>query len=357
MHRPLTIARRRVRSIAVALAAGMMVLGNVASVGAAALNTASISLGDPRTGETTTYTVAASGFTTATTIRCVEVDLDTQADGAGANPTSDTTSSTLDSSTLLTPASWTVDNTTDGTLRITSVGGETPAASGNIVWGSVDNGSTEGTTYYGLLTTYTDASCTGGNEVDTVTMAFIYKDGELVQLTIEPTLSFACNAVASGQDVQPNIDPGGDTTTVASGASGIDHGTTVTASQNGLSAHDLQVTTNASGGYDIFIRHTAQLTNANSDTIANHTGTNAAPTVFPAAGTEAWGYTSDDTDLVQWDAGEYAGFSTSNEQVVTNTGATAGSETTRVGHQVGIANTTPAGTYQSTIIYTIVATY
>lgn len=353
MHRPITAVRSKIRSTAVALAASAMVLGNVASVGAAALNTASIELGDPRTSETTTYTVGASGFTTATTIRCVEVDLDTQADGAGGNPTTSTTSSTLDSSTLLTVGSWSVDNTTDGTLRITSVGGETPNASGNIVWGGVQNGATEGTTYYGLLQTYTDAGCSGGNEVDNVTMAFIYKDGELVQLTIEPTLSFACVAVGSGED----IEVGGDTTTVASGASGIDHGTTVTSSQNGISAHDLQVTTNASGGYDIYIRHTQQLTNAASDTIANHTGTNGAPTAFPAAGTEAWGYTTADADLAQFDPGDYAGFTTSNEQVVTNTGATAGAETTRVGHQVGIANTTPAGTYQSTIVYTIVATY
>ncbi|MDX1765879.1 MAG: hypothetical protein R3313_02910, partial [Candidatus Saccharimonadales bacterium] len=198
---------------------------------------------------------------------------------------------------------------------------------------------------------------TGGNEVDTVTMAYIYKAGELVELTINPTLTFVCNAVGSGQDVQPNKDTGGVQTTVASTASGIDHDNNVTAAANGISAHDLEVNTNASGGYDVFIRHTQQLTNANSDTIANHTGTNAAPTTFPGAGNEAWGYTTDDADLAQFGAAEYAGFTTSNEQVLTNSGATGTAETTRVGHQVGVANTTPAGTYLTTIVYTIVATY
>lgn len=337
-----------------------------AAAQAAILTAASVTLSDPRTTETSDYTIAAGGFTTGTTIRCIEVDLDTQADGAGANPNAiTTTSSTLDSSSLITVGSWSVSNSTNGTLRITSIGGENPNAAGNVVWGGVTNGDTEGTTYYAILTTYTDAGCTGGNEVDTVSMAYIYKDGELVQLTINPTLAFSCIAVASGEDVQPTSNPGGTDTTVASGASGIDHGSTVTASTNGISAHDLQVTTNASGGYVIYLRHTQQLTNAASDTIANHTGTNGSPTAFSGAGTESWGYTTDDSSLTGGTAnrftngGEFwAGFTSSNEPVVDNTAATPGAgETTRVGHQVGIANTTPAGTYQTTLVYTIVATY
>ena len=325
---------------------------------AATLTSVSVQLSDPRPSQTSDYLVTAGGFTTATSIYCIEVDLDTQADGGGSNPSNiTTTSSTLDSSTLITAGSWGVDNTTNGTLRITNATGEQPAVQGNIAWGGVTNGDTEGTTYYGIITTYSDVNCTGGNEVDTASMAFTYKAGEQFQLTINPTLTFNCAAVGSGQDVQPNIDPGGDSTTVASGASGINYGTAVTTSANGLSAHDLQVSTNASGGYTVYIRHTQQLTNGNLDTINNHSGTNAAPTAFPAPGTEAWGYTTDDTDLTQWDAGEYAGFTTSNEEVVTNTGTTAGTETTRVGHQVGIAGSTDGGTYQTTILYTIVATY
>lgn len=351
MIRPLVQLRTKVRSVLIAMSATALVVGNVASVGAAALTSASVSLGDPRTGETTTYTVTASGFTTGTSISCVEVDLDTAASGSGGNPTSDTTSSTLDSTTLLTPASWSVDNSTDGTLRITSVGGENPSASGNIVWGSVDNGSTENTTYYALLTTFTDASCTGGNEVDTVVMAFTYTDGELVTLTIDPTLTFSVNDLGSGVDVN------GTNTTVGSTATGIDFGSAVTSSANGVSGHRLDVSTNATGGYNVYIRHTGDLTNAASDTIDVWTGTNAAPTVFPAAGTEAWGYTTEDADLTQFSANEYAGFTTSNEVVMTNTAATAGTDQVEVGHQVGVAATTEAGTYQTTIIYTIVATY
>ena len=160
-----------------------------------------------------------------------------------------------------------------------------------------------------------------------------------------------CSGVAASLSVN------GATTTVLSTATDVDHGTTVTASQNGISAHDLDVTTNATGGYNVYLRNTAQLTNDNSDAIAYHTGTNGTPTAFPAAGTEAWGYTTDDTDLTQFTSNTWAGFTSSNELVMSNASATAGTDTARVGHQVGIASDTPAGTYTTTMIYTLVATY
>ncbi|MCA9332673.1 hypothetical protein KDA00_02255 [Candidatus Saccharibacteria bacterium] len=326
-------------------------------VSAATLSSPSLLLGDPRPSTSSSYTFSGSGFTTATTIRCIDVILNTQADGGGSAPTGiTTTSSTLSSSSLITAGSWSVDNGSNGRLRITIAGGETPAASGNVVWGNITNGSTVATTYFALFTSYTDASCTGGNEVDQATAAFIYKDGELIQLTIDPTLTFTCSGVAASQSVN------GATTNVTSTASGVNYQNNVTSSTNGISAHDLNVSTNATNGYTVYIRHTGQLTNG-SDTIANHTGTNAAPTSFPAAGTEAWGYTTEDStldptaDRFTNPGNLWAGFTTSNEIVINNTGATSGTETTRVGHQVGVSTTTPAGTYQTTVIYTVASTY
>jgi hypothetical protein len=329
-----------------------MVFGNLVSVSAATLNTASLELSDPRSSQSSSYTVTASGFTTGTLIKCLEVDLDLQADGAGGAVTGiNTASQSFDSSSVLTPASWTEDVSTNGTLRITSVAGENPAASGNLIWSGVTNGSAEGTTYYALVSTYTDVVCSS-SVVDSVTMAFVYTDGELVTLTIDPTLTFSVSAVAAPGSVN------GATLNTDSTASGIDYlPSVVTSSANGISSHDLGVTTNASGGYNVYIRHTAQLTNSSSDVIANHAGTNGTPLAFTAAGTEGWGYTTEDTDLSQFQPNLWAGFSTSNELVMTNSVATAGTETVRVGQQVGIATDTPAGTYQSTIIYTVVAEY
>lgn len=352
MNRSLALLSKRTLKIAAFVAVAMMILGNVISVSAAPLTSASVRLGDPRTSTTSTYTVDASGFTTGTPIACVNVVLAANADGTGSVTGLNTGSSTFDSSSLLSDANWAVNNGTGGTLSITNASTtEAPSANGNIVWGAVTNGSSDGTTYYALMTTYTDSSCTGGNEVDTVTMAFVYKDGSLVSLTIEPTLTFAVNAVAASQTVN------GATTSVLSTATSIDHGTAVTTSANGISAHDLVVTTNAASGYIVYLRDTGLLTNGSGDTIALASGDHTTPVAFSAAGTEGWGYTTDDTDYPQFQSNKWAAFNTLDEEVMKNTAATSGSETSRVGHQVGIATDTPAGTYTTTMIYTIVATY
>lgn len=321
------------------------------------LTDSSMELGDPRINESSTYTFSSSGFTTGTTINCIQIELDEQADGQGNVPSNiDTTSFSLDSSSVITSGSWTEDNSVNGLLRITNAGGQTPNASGNIVFGAIDNGDTEDI-YYAIVETFANVDCSTGGPIDSVVVAFAYTDGELVELTIGPTLTFSCIAVSASQSIN------GATTTHASTASGIDFSNDVTASTNAIAAHDLEVTTNAQSGYIVYIRHTG-LTNASSDTIDSHTGTNVAPTSFSAAGTESWGYTSNDASLTGGTTDRFtnpgnlwAGYNTINEPVAYNSSAVPVTETTRVGHQVGISTDTEAGSYRGSIIYTLVATF
>ncbi|HEX9679332.1 MAG TPA: hypothetical protein VGA08_01815 [Candidatus Saccharimonadales bacterium] len=325
---------------------------------AASLTSTSLSLSDPRTAVTSSYTFDASGFSGGgNTIRCIHLAFNTQADGGGTTPNGlDSTSSTLDSSSLITIGSWTYDDSINGLLVLTNAAGEVPAASGNVVFGGIINGNSEAVAYYGIFETYSDVGC--ATAVDQAVVAFIYRDGELVSLSLGPTLTFACNAVGTGQTVN------GATTSVASTGSGIDFGTMTTAS-NGLSAHDLEVSSNAAGGYSVYIRQTGNLQATGGSSIVPHGGSNAAPTAFPAAGTEAWGYTTEDSTLsggspdrfTSSGGNKWAGFNTFNEEVVFNAAAPIGTETTRVGQQVGIAASTGAGSYQTTIVYTILATY
>lgn len=330
---------------------------SLARATASQLNSASLTLGNPNPNQATTYTATASGFTTATALECVEVELNTAADGSGAVPTGvTTTGSSLDSSTLITSGSWAVDNSINGSLRITNGSGESPAASGNVVWSSVTNGNTEGSTYYAILTTYSDSSC--NTAVDSVTVAYVYTAGEPVTLGIGATLTFSCESVLSGQNVN------GAATNTDSTPSGIAYGVLTTAA-NGISAHDLEVSTNAAGGYAVYIRHSTDLQTPGGSAINAHSGNNSTPTSFPAAGTEAWGYTTEDSSLsgvtpdrfTSSGGNRWAGFSSTNDEVVYETVASPSTQTTRVGHQVGIAADTPAGNYQTSIIYTIVATY
>lgn len=350
--------KKRIRGLTIIAATSSIVLGNVASV--AALNTSSLSMSDPQPDATAvTYTFSSAGFA-ATTLRCISLDFDTNSDNSGGAPSGlDTTGASLDASgTLITEASWTESFATNGSLDITYATGEAPASSGTLVFTDITNGDTESTTYYALLNTYTNTDCSTGL-TDSTVVAFVFNDGELVQLTIDPTLTFSVAGVAAGQTVN------GATTTHASTGTGINYSNDVTSSTNGISAHDVQVSTNAEGGYIVYIRHSGALTNQSSDTITNHTGTNLSPTAFSAAGTESWGYTTEDATLSNIGdgvnrftaTGEWAGFTTTNAEVVANTTATSGTQTTRVGHQVGVASNTEAGTYQTTMIYTVVATF
>ncbi len=319
----------------------------------AVLTTTSITLGDPRTGLSSTYTAAASGVG-AGTIGCVDLDLGSAADGSGAIAGINTGSSTLDSFSLTGGGGWVVDNSQSGSLTLRATN-PTPAAgtNGSVTWGAVTNGSTENVTYYGVLTTYTDNTC--ATPVDTATMTFVYKNGELVTLTIDPSLTFSCAGVALGQDVFPSRGASSINTTVLSNASGIDHASTVNSTTNGISAHDLTTTTNASGGFNVYIRHTGLLTNGASDTIATG-GLSDQP--FTAPGVEGWAWTTDDNAIGthnDTDIGNWTSFLSSNALVATEGGVAT--TTDRVGHQVGVAGTTPAGTYTTTIIYTAVAIY
>lgn len=354
----MTQAKALFRFSSVLTIAGLLLALLVPAINAGALNNTTLIPSDPRSGQAgVTYTFNSSGFDSGTTISCIDLSLNTQANGGGS-AVGTTTSFTLGTSTAITDTSWTEDTSTNGRMRATFATGETPSASGNIVFQNVTNGASEGVTYYGIFTSYTDDSCTPANAVDTATVAYVLKDGELVTLTIDPTLTFTCSPVASGSVNGVSI-------TTASTAQGINFANSVTAAANGISAHDLNVATNAPGGYTVYIRHTGQLTNGASDTIANLAGaTNAVPTAFSAAGTEAWGYTTQDASLAGGTSDRFtnpgnrwAAFTTANEPVIDNTSAPVGTETTRVGHQVGVATTTPAGTYQTTIIYTVASVY
>ena len=343
--------KKRARGIAVGLAASGMVIGNVASV--AALNTSSMTLSDSRPSQTgVTYTFDSDGWDTVTVINCVQIVFSLNADGTGGVPAgmSTTGADFLVGSTALTHGSWTETFTTNGTLELTAGAEAIQASPGDLVFNGITNPNTDAT-FFATVDTYTNADCATGPTDNTV-VAFATKDGTPVSLTIDPNLTFTCTGLGVGVAVN------GETTTHASTGSSIDYLNDVTSAQEGVSAHDLSVTTNASGGWTVYIQHTGQLTNSNSDTIDNHSGTNLSPSAM-ANGTEGWGYTTEDTTLSaigdganRFGANEFAGFTTSAEEVITDE---AGN--TRVGHRVDVAAATEAGTYTTNIVYTVVATF
>jgi hypothetical protein len=322
----------------------------------AALSSTSVSLSDPRPSATSQYTLTSSGFNTGQTIGCIEIDLGTSVDGSGSITGLSTASSTLVSQSITATGTWTVSNTGSANhqLRITN---GTPVApqsgSQTAVWGAVVNGNTADTGYYAKITTYTTNACS--TPVDTLPVQFIYTNGTTVSASVDSTLTFAVAGTSSGTTCN------GATSNVVTTATTVPMGT-VTTSTNKVGVQNLTVTTNAGNGYTVSARYSGQLASG-SNTIADHTGSNASPTAFSAAGTAAYGYTTNDSSLGTGTANRFtstpnvwAAFTTSNAEVAYSNAAVS-SQTTCVGHQVGVGSTTPAGSYSTTAIYTATPVY
>jgi hypothetical protein len=125
--------------------------------------------------------------------------------------------------------------------------------------------------------------------------------------------------------------------------------------------------TNAYNGYTIYGWDTQALSAPGGNTIANYASPNSTPTAWSGTG---FGYTTNDTNLVgtgganRFNNGTaYAGFQTSGpgDPVADDAGPVTTSQITNeqytVSYRVTANNTTPAGTYSNTIIYTIVPSY
>ncbi len=325
---------------------------------AAQLTIASIGLGDSRPSAiNVSYTFTASNVSLST-IRCIkEVYADT-ASGSNVPASMSTAAATFDttnSNFMPTPGAWTLSHPANGTLQLVNATGEVPAsaAARKLVFAAMSNGATPDIRYYLRLNTYSDAACTA--PVDNATVTFIFTNGSTLSLTVDPTLSFTVNAVASGQLCN------GATSTQPSTATTIPFGTVTTAA-NSIVCQDLQISTNATNGYTVYARYTSR-PQSGPNLIADTTGTNTTPAAFPASGTEAYGYTTNDSALGTGVANRFtnpanvwAAMTASNNEVAFD--ATGVNSTIyRIGHQVGISPTTRPGTYITTIIYTCTPVY
>lgn len=367
IHRPSNL-KASVAKIAAVLTAVMSLGLNAGMVNAATLSTASVALSDPRPVQTSSYTFTGSSVTN-TGIQCVKVIFSTTATGDTAPAGFDGTAGTVTaaSSTLINSSSagWSLaksDGTSSSgqaniwqyTHATTSVTPSTLTGATFILAG-ITNSSTADTAFYFKVSTFNNTNCTT-SPVDNAAVEFINTNGSTLSLTVDNTLSFTVNSVASSAGCD------GTTTTQASTATTIPFGT-VTSGSNSVVCQDLTAATNATNGYTIFARYTAAPANALSQTIADWTGTNASPTVFSSPGTEAYGYSTNDATLGTGTANRFtnvsqkwAAMTTSNAEVAYEAAGVT-STTYRIGHQVGVSNITRPGTYTTTVVYTCTPVY
>ena len=363
------LSSRRVRYIlSVVLAATMLPAGT--AVAAGTLTSASVALSNPQPGVTASYTFTGSSVDTSSAILCVKVVWSTTASGttAPAGFSGASGSVTAASSTLIgsSATNWSLAKS-DGTSSsgqnniyeyTNSSTGFTPtSASGRtFVLSSITNPTTTDTAWYFHINTYGNTDC-ATSPIDNATVEFINTNGSLLSATIDQTLSFSITGVATGQSCA------GTSAVQTTTSTTLPFGS-VTPASNAVVCQDLQAATNASNGYTIYARYTAAPSNG-LQSIADLTpGTNASPSSFSAAGTEAYGYTTNDQTLGTGTANRFfngttyswAAMTTANAEVAYE-GSGVANTTYRVSHQVGVSTTTHPGTYTTTIIYTCTPVY
>ena len=362
-----SIHRGTFRMMTAVAALALPVLALAGVVHAATLSTASVTLDKPQINSTTVkYDFLTSNVTTATTIRCVKLVFSAASDGSGGVPTGMDTSvgavsvNTAASDFFTSHAGWTLDKSTNGTLEYTNATGDNPdvGTAANFVVDGVTNGSQANDDKYLTLSTYTNVNCSTG-PTDSVTVGFIFTDGQEVSASVDASLTFAVSGVTGNGA----LTIGGATITngLATTSSTIPFGT-VTASVNKVAAQDLTVSTNSGLGYTVSTRYTGAPTTGTYTISDLATHTNASPGSFSSFGTEAFGYTTNDALLGTGTttrfstSDKWAAFSTTNAEVAYHNAAVA-NQTTRVGYQIGVSGSTEPGTYLSTVIYTATPVY
>ena len=324
---------------------------------AATISSRSITISDSRPSQTgVTYDFA--GTHSSTVVKCLNIQFCTTATGTCTLPTGmsvNLASATSTGWSGWTYASWSAGFATTTTgFRYTYATGEAGGSAYSFSATNITNPSATSTAF-AWVNTYTNTDCSTG-ATDSGVAAFAIISGISVTATVAESLTFSIAGVASAQSVKTGV-----TTNFATTATTLPFGT-LSSSTNQIGAHDLTVTTNATGGYTTTTKYTGALTSSAADTITDHTGTNDSPTSFPAAGTEAWGYTTNDASLGTGTTGRFgdtnvwAGFSTTAYEVAYSSGPVS-SETTRMGYQAGISGTTEAGDYSTTVVYVATPVY
>jgi len=326
---------------------------------ATTISSKKITVSDSRPS-TASVTYTFTGTHTASSTKCLKIQFCQAASGSCTKPnnmsftSASATSTGWNGWTYSTGANWSAGFTTSTTgFQYTSTTGENGGASYAFAGTGITNSDTAGT-YYAWVNTYSDTGCSSAVD-DTGVAAFAIISGVSVTATVNESLTFAITGLASSTSCKTAV-----TSTVTTLATSVPFGTLST-SANAIGCQTLTVTTNSTGGYTTTGAFTQNLLSGSND-IDNHSGTNANPTAFSGAGTEAFGYTSNDASLGTGtttrfgDNNVWAGFSTTQTEVAYSASGVS-SQATIIGYEAGISTTTVAGSYSTTVVYVTTPIY
>jgi hypothetical protein len=335
---------------------------------AGGLTNASVTLSDPRPdapANSVTYSLSWKAGTTAT-LKCVTYGVSTSPNsGIGSVPTGfSNASATNGTFTGLTTGNWSIDNTTNGTIKETYTTGESVPAGTQVTTpiASITNPTnSSGGTWYVEVKTFSDDTCT--TLVDTTTVGFFTTPSVLVSATIDSTLSFAVTGVAASTTYKGAFSTHASCNDTATAVSFGTPASPLAADTAYDCAQTLTTSTNGNAGYQVTVQGKQasgdflKLVSDSAKTITNSTGANATPAATPATPAEMFGYTTNDTSLSpvanRFTTADdlFAALTATPDEVAYNAAAIANDQV-NVGYRLKFTGTTEAGVYRGTLVYT-----
>ena len=315
------------------------------------LSSASIQLSSSVPSATAvTYTTVFT-FSGTTSIKCMNIVFATSADMTGGVPTGMTTTSSVKGTISgggLTDANWALTNTTNGTLSYKyATGGTTTATAVTIPTTTITNTSIS--TFYAQVTTYSNTDCSTGQVDQSNVIALTTQSGVTTSVTVQPTLTFSVANYGTA------VNGSGDASPVTTTASTVPLGT-VAAGATAWGSQTLTASTNASHGYTLYVRDSVALTNPNSDTLRDQSGTPASANSFDGTTSQSsFAYTADGNG-VAFGSNKWAGLAQTNTSIAVRAAA-INSDPTHVEYKVEVSNTQPPGAYTTVIVYTATPSY
>ena len=339
----------------IAFVIGLVPLLNLSRVSAASISGRSIilsnSVGD---ASGVSYTLTTSTLPTSTAIKSAEIKFCTTLTGACVKPAGFTNASTTlagQPTGLGSATGWTVNSSTDGSLRLLNAANSTsPTGALSIAWNGVHNPTATNTTFYGFITTYSDSAWT--TALDTGTVALSTSTQIQVALTVGETLTFCTGTSITGQNCGTAAGSlvnlgNGSTTATATGTS------VMAASTNGNTGYSITVngSTLTSGSNTI----TAMPTGGASTIGSKQFGLNlAASNTTPAIGAAVSGA---GTGSATANYGTNNNFRFATGEPIASVVGPTNANTFTVGYIANIDGLTPAGVYTSNLTYIATANF
>lgn len=301
-----------------------------------------------------TYTLNTAALPSNTVVKSLDIKFCTSLSGACVTPTNfSSSSSTLASQPagLGSASGWTVNTSDSGSLRIVNAANSTaPSGSVSVVWNGVHNPQATNTTFYGIITTYSDSVWT--TEIDTGSVALSTSTQIQVALTINETLTFCTGTSITGQNCG----------TVSGSLVDLGEGSTT---QTATGTSVIAASTNGSTGYSIIVNGSTLTSGSNTIDALSSGGTSSIGTEqfgFNLAGSNTTpvvgsAITGTGTGVAETNYGTNDVFRFTSGETIASASGPTNANTFTVGYIANIDGITPAGVYTTVLTYTATANF